>query len=192
MNEVKKPKKSIISYYLIVLQVMMLFNWLVMPWILQRQIQQVDYGTFMTMTEEGNIGQVDIQSNQIVFTDKEGTKIFKTGLMDDPGRTERLHKAGAVFSSEIIEEASPLLSILLYWVLPLVIFIGIGQLMTKKLTERANGGPNSMMFNMGKSNAKVYVKSSDGIKFSDVAGEDEAKENLAEIVDYLHNPEKYR
>ena len=192
MNEVKKPKKSIISYYLIVLLVMMLFNWLVMPWILQRQIQQVDYGTFMTMTEEGNIGQVDIQSNQIVFTDKEGTKIFKTGLMDDPGRTERLHKAGAVFSSEIIEEASPLLSILLYWVLPLVIFIGIGQLMTKKLTERANGGPNSMMFNMGKSNAKVYVKSSDGIKFSDVAGEDEAKENLAEIVDYLHNPEKYR
>ena len=192
MNEVKKPKKSIISYYLIVLLVMMLFNWLVMPWILQRQIQQVDYGTFMTMTEEGNIGQVDIQSNQIVFTDKEGTKIFKTGLMDDPGRTERLHKAGAVFSSEIIEEASPLLSILLYWILPLVIFIGIGQLMTKKLTERANGGPNSMMFNMGKSNAKVYVKSSDGIKFSDVAGEDEAKENLAEIVDYLHNPEKYR
>ena len=192
MNEVKKPKKSIISYYLIVLLVMMLFNWLVMPWILQRQIQQVDYGTFMTMTEEGDIGQVDIQSNQIVFTDKEGTKIFKTGLMDDPGRTERLHKAGAVFSSEIIEEASPLLSILLYWVLPLVIFIGIGQLMTKKLTERANGGPNSMMFNMGKSNAKVYVKSSDGIKFSDVAGEDEAKENLAEIVDYLHNPEKYR
>ena len=192
MNEVKKPKKSIISYYLIVLLVMMLFNWLVMPWILQRQIQQVDYGTFMTMTEEGNIGQVDIQSNQIVFTDKEGTKIFKTGLMDDPGRTERLHKAGAVFSSEIIEEASPLLSILLYWVLPLVIFIGIGQLMTKKLTERANGGPNSMMFNMGKSNAKVYVKSSDGIKFSDVAGEDEAKENLTEIVDYLHNPEKYR
>ena len=192
MNEVKKPKKSIIYYYLIVLLVMMLFNWLVMPWILQRQIQQVDYGTFMTMTEEGNIGQVDIQSNQIVFTDKEGTKIFKTGLMDDPGRTERLHKAGAVFSSEIIEEASPLLSILLYWVLPLVIFIGIGQLMTKKLTERANGGPNSMMFNMGKSNAKVYVKSSDGIKFSDVAGEDEAKENLAEIVDYLHNPEKYR
>ena len=192
MNEVKKPKKSIISYYLIVLLVMMLFNWLVMPWILQRQIQQVDYGTFMTMTEEGDIGQVDIQSNQIVFTDKEGTKIFKTGLMDDPGRTERLHKAGAVFSSEIIEEASPLLSILLYWILPLVIFIGIGQLMTKKLTERANGGPNSMMFNMGKSNAKVYVKSSDGIKFSDVAGEDEAKENLAEIVDYLHNPEKYR
>ena len=192
MNEVKKPKKSIISYYLIVLLVVMLFNCLVMPWILERQIQEVDYGTFMTMTEERDIGQVDIQSNQIVFTNKQNNQIYKTGLMDDPGRTERLHDAGAVFSSQIIEEASPLLSILLTWVLPMVIFIGLGQLMTKKLMERASGGPNSMMFNMGKSNAKVYVKSSDGIKFSDVAGEDEAKENLAEIVDYLHNPEKYR
>lgn len=191
MNEVKKPKKSIISYYLIVLLVVMLFNWLVMPWILERQIQEVDYGTFMTMTEEHDIGQVDIQSNQIVFTNKQNNQIYKTGLMDDPGRTERLHDSGAVFSSQIIEEASPLLSILLTWVLPMVIFIGVGQLMTKKLMERANGGPNSMMFNMGKSNAKVYVKSSDGIKFSDVAGEDEAKENLAEIVDYLHNPDKY-
>ena len=182
MNEVKKPKKSIISYYLIVLLVMMLFNWLVMPWILQRQIQQVDYGTFMTMTEEGHIGQVDIQSNQIVFTDKENTKIYKTGLMDDPGRTERLHAAGAVFSSEIIEEASPLISILLSWVLPMVLFIFLGQFMTKKLMDRAGGGAGAMSFNMGKSNAKVYVKSSDGIKFSDVAGEDEAKENLTEIV----------
>ena len=192
MNEVKKPKKPLISYYFIVLLVMMLFNWLVMPRILERQIQQVDYGTFMTMTEEGNIGQVDIQSNQIVFTDKENTKIFKTGLMDDPGRTERLHAAGAVFSSEIIEEASPLLSILLSWVLPMVLFVALGQFMTKKLMDRAGGGAGAMSFNMGKSNAKVYVKSSDGIKFSDVAGEDEAKENLTEIVDYLHNPEKYR
>ena len=192
MNEVKQPKKPIISYYFIVLIVIMLFNWLVMPWFLERQIQQVDYGTFMTMTEEGNIGRVDIQSNQIVFTDKENTRIYKTGQMDDPGRTERLHASGAVFSSEIIEEASPLLSILLTWVLPLLIFIGLGQLMTKKLMDRAGGGPNSMMFNMGKSNAKVYVKSSDGIKFSDVAGEDEAKENLTEIVDYLHNPDKYK
>ena len=192
MNEVKQPKKPIISYYFIVLIVIMLFNWLVMPWFLERQIQQVDYGTFMTMTEEGNIGRVDIQSNQIVFTDKENTRIYKTGLMDDPGRTERLHASGAVFSSEIIEEASPLLSILLTWVLPLLIFIGLGQLMTKKLMDRAGGGPNSMMFNMGKSSAKVYVKSSDGIKFSDVAGEDEAKENLTEIVDYLHNPDKYK
>ena len=192
MNEVKKPKKPLIFYYLMVLLAMMLFNWLVMPWMLERQIQEVDYGTFMTMTEEHNIGQVDIQSNQIVFTDKDNTKIYKTGLMDDPGRTERLHASGAVFSSEIIEEASPLMSILLSWVLPMVIFIGLGQFMSKKLMERASGGPNSMMFNMGKSNAKVYVKSSDGIKFSDVAGEDEAKENLAEIVDYLHNPDKYR
>ena len=192
MNEVKQPKKPLIYYYFVVLLVIMLFNWLVMPQILERQIQQVDYGTFMTMTEEGNIGQVDIQSNQIVFTDKENTKIFKTGLMDDPGRTERLHAAGAVFSSEIIEEASPFLTILVSWVLPMAIFIFLGQFMTKKLMDRAGGGAGAMSFNMGKSNAKVYVKSSDGIKFSDVAGEDEAKENLAEIVDYLHNPDKYR
>ncbi|MDD6968169.1 MAG: ATP-dependent zinc metalloprotease FtsH [Firmicutes bacterium] len=192
MNEVKQPKKPLIYYYFVVLLVIMLFNWLVMPRILERQIQQVDYGTFMTMTEEGDIGQVDIQSNQIIFTDKENTKIFKTGLMDDPGRTERLHAAGAVFSSEIIEEASPLISILVSWVLPMVIFIFLGQFMTKKLMDRAGGGAGAMSFNMGKSNAKVYVKSSDGIKFSDVAGEDEAKENLAEIVDYLHNPDKYR
>ena len=192
MNEVKQPKKPLIYYYFVVLLVIMLFNWLVMPQILERQIQQVDYGTFMTMTEEGNIGQVDIQSNQIVFTNKENTKIFKTGLMDDPGRTERLHAAGAVFSSEIIEEASPFLTILVSWVLPMAIFIFLGQFMTKKLMDRAGGGAGAMSFNMGKSNAKVYVKSSDGIKFSDVAGEDEAKENLAEIVDYLHNPDKYR
>ena len=192
MNEVKQPKKPLAYYYFIVLVCIMLFNWLVMPMIVQRQIQQVDYGTFMTMTEEGNIGQVDIQSNQIVFTDKENTKIYKTGLMDDPGRTERLHAAGAVFSSEIIEEASPLISILLSWVLPMVLFIFLGQFMTKKLMDRAGGGAGAMSFNMGKSSAKVYVKSSDGIKFSDVAGEDEAKENLTEIVDYLHNPDKYK
>ena len=192
MNEVKQPKKPLAYYYFIVLICVMLFNWLLMPRILEQQIQQVDYGTFMTMTEEGNIGQVDIQSNQIVFTDKENTKIYKTGLMDDPGRTERLHAAGAVFSSEIIEEASPLISILLSWVLPMVLFIALGQFLTKKLMDRAGGGAGAMSFNMGKSNAKVYVKSSDGIKFSDVAGEDEAKENLAEIVDYLHNPDKYR
>ena len=192
MNEVKQPKKPLAYYYFIVLICVMLFNWLLMPRILEQQIQQVDYGTFMTMTEEGNIGQVDIQSNQIVFTDKENTKIYKTGLMDDPGRTERLHAAGAVFSSEIIEEASPLISILLSWVLPMVLFIALGQFLTKKLMDRAGGGAGAMSFNMGKSNAKVYVKSSDGIKFSDVAGEDEAKENLTEIVDYLHNPDKYR
>ena len=192
MNEVKQPKKPLAYYYFIVLICVMLFNWLLMPRILEQQIQQVDYGTFMTMTEEGNIGQVDIQPNQIVFTDKENTKIYKTGLMDDPGRTERLHAAGAVFSSEIIEEASPLISILLSWVLPMVLFIALGQFLTKKLMDRAGGGAGAMSFNMGKSNAKVYVKSSDGIKFSDVAGEDEAKENLTEIVDYLHNPDKYK
>ena len=192
MNEVKQPKKPLAYYYFIVLICVMLFNWLLMPRILEQQIQQVDYGTFMTMTEEGNIGQVDIQSNQIVFTDKENTKIYKTGLMDDPGRTERLHAAGAVFSSEIIEEASPLISILLSWVLPMVLFIALGQFLTKKLMDRAGGGAGAMSFNMGTSNAKVYVKSSDGIKFSDVAGEDEAKENLTEIVDYLHNPDKYK
>ena len=192
MNEVKQPKKPLIYYYFVVLLVIMLFNWLVMPRVLEQQIQQVDYGTFMTMTEEGDIGQVDIQTNQIVFTNKENTKIYKTGLMDDPGRTERLHAAGAVFSSEIIEEASPLISILVSWVLPMVIFIFLGQFLTRKLMDRAGGGAGAMSFNMGKSNAKVYVKSSDGIKFSDVAGEDEAKENLAEIVDYLHNPDKYK
>ena len=192
MNEVKQPKKPLIYYYFVVLLVIMLFNWLVMPRVLEQQIEQVDYGTFMTMTEEGDIGQVDIQTNQIVFTNKENTKIYKTGLMDDPGRTERLHAAGAVFSSEIIEEASPLISILVSWVLPMVIFIFLGQFLTRKLMDRAGGGAGAMSFNMGKSNAKVYVKSSDGIKFSDVAGEDEAKENLAEIVDYLHNPDKYK
>ena len=192
MNEVKQPKKPLAYYYFIVLLVIMLFNFLLMPKLIERQILEVDYGTFMTMTEEKNIGQVDIQDNQIVFTDKEGTKIFKTGLMEDPGRTERLYEAGAVFSSEIVEETSPFLSILLTWVLPMVIFISLGQFMTKKLMDRAGGGSGAMSFNMGKSNAKVYVKSSDGIKFSDVAGEDEAKENLTEIVDYLHNPDKYK
>ena len=192
MNEVKQPKKPLAYYYFIVLLCVMLFNWLLMPRILERQIQQVDYGTFMTMTKEGQIGRVDIQDNQIVFTDKENTKIFKTGLMNDPGLTERLHASGAVFSSEIVEEASPLISVLLSWVLPMVLFIALGQLLTKKLMDKAGGGAGAMSFNMGKSNAKVYVKSSDGIKFSDVAGEDEAKENLTEIVDYLHNPDKYK
>ena len=192
MNEVKQPKKPLAYYYFIVLLVIMLFNFLLMPKLIERQILEVDYGTFMTMTEEKNIGQVDIQDNQIVFTDKEGTKIFKTGLMEDPGRTERLYEAGAVFSSEIVEETSPFLSILLTWILPMVIFIALGQFLTKKMMDKMGGGSGAMSFNMGKSNAKVYVKSSDGIKFSDVAGEDEAKENLTEIVDYLHNPDKYK
>ena len=191
MNEVKKPKKPFIYYYFIALLIIMLFNLLLMPKMLERQIRETDYGTFMTMTEEKNIGRVQIQDNQIIFTDKEERTIYKTGLMNDPGLVERLKESGAVFSSEIIEETSPLLSILLTWIMPMVIFIALGQFLSKKLMDRA-GGSNSMMFNMGKSDAKVYVKSADGIKFADVAGEDEAKENLTEIVDYLHNPDKYK
>jgi len=189
MNEVKKPKKPLAFYYIITMIIIILFNLLAMPMIAGYRVKEVDYGTFMTMIDEKKIGMVEIQSNQIVFTDKE-ENIYKTGLMYDPDLHHRLHDAGAVFSPEIIEATSPLLAFLLSWVLPIVLFIGIGQLMSKKLMERA-GGPNSMMFNMGKSNAKVYVKSSGGIKFTDVAGEDEAKENLAEIVDYLHEPQKY-
>ncbi|MGN1167531.1 MAG: ATP-dependent zinc metalloprotease FtsH [Lachnospiraceae bacterium] len=191
MNEIKKPKKPLIYYYFVVLLVIMLFNLLLMPKIMQRQIRETDYGTFMTMTEEHNIGRVQIQDNQILFTDKEDTTVYKTGLMNDPNLVDRLKESGAVFSSEIVEETSPLLSVLLTWILPMIVFILIGQMISKKMMDKA-GGPNSMMFNMGKSNAKVYVKSSDGIKFSDVAGEDEAKENLTEIVDYLHNPGKYK
>ena len=193
MNEVKKPKKPLIYYYCIVILVLMLFNFLAMPWLMQRQIQEVDYGTFITMTENKEIGQVEIQEqeNQIIFTNAENTQVFKTGMVDDPDLTQRLYESGAIFSGEIIEQMSPLLSILLSWVLPIIIFIGIGQFMSKKMMERA-GGPNSLSFGMGKSNAKIYVKSTAGIKFDDVAGEDEAKESLAEIVDYLHNPNKYR
>ena len=192
MQEVKKPRKPLIFYYTIALVVLLLFNLLAMPYINAYQVKEVDYGTFMTMTEEQNIGKVEVMDNQIVFTDKAEENIYKTGRMDDPQMVDRLYNSGAEFASEIVEETSPLLTILLYWVLPLVLFIALGQFMSKKLMDKASGGPNSMMFNMGKSNAKVYVKSSDGIRFSDVAGVDEAKENLAEIVDYLHNPDKYR
>jgi cell division protease FtsH len=192
MNEVKKPKKPLAFYYLLVLVAIFLVNFLAIPYLEQRKVQEVDYGTFMTMTEEKNIGQVEVQDNQILFTDKDGTQIYKTGKMDDPNLVDRLHESGAEFTSEIVEELSPLMSILLSWVLPMVIFIVIGQMLTKKLMNKAGGGGNSMMFNMGKSNAKVYVKSSEGIRFADVAGEDEAKENLTEIVDYLHNPGKYK
>ena len=191
MNEVKKPKKPLIYYYFIVLLIIMLFNLLLMPKIAERRIKETDYGTFMTMTEEKDIGRVQIQDNQILFTDKEESTIYKTGLMNDPELVDRLKDSGATFSSEIVEETSPILSFLLTWILPMAIFIGFGQYMSKKMMDKA-GGSNSMMFNMGKSNAKVYVKSSDGIKFSDVAGEDEAKENLTEIVDYLHDPGKYK
>lgn len=158
MNEVKKPKKPLIFYYGLVLLLILLFNLIAVPWIAERQIEEVDYGTFMTMTEENNIGQVDVQNNQIVFTDKENQQIYKTGLMDDPGLIDRLHNSDAVFSSEIIEEASPILSFLLTWILPMAIFIGLGQLMTRQLMKKAGGGQNSMMFNIGKSNAKVLLK----------------------------------
>ncbi len=191
MNTVKSPKKPLIFYYLLVMVALILFNALLMPNISEMRIQEVDYGTFISMTENQEIGEVEIQSNRILFTDKEGKQVYETGLMDDPNRTERLYESGAKFSGEIIEEMSPLLNIFLSWVLPVLIFVLLGQLLTRKLMK-SSGGANSMMFNMGKSNAKVYVQSSDGIKFADVAGEDEAKENLAEIVDYLHTPEKYK
>ena len=193
MQEIKKPKKPLIFYYVIVMLILLLFNFLAMPWLAQRQGQEVDYGTFMTMTKEKNIGQVEVQEqeNQIIFTDKDKQHIYKTGMMPDPDLTDRLYDSGAVFTSEIIKQTDPLLSILLSWILPIVVFILIGQYISRKIMKNV-GGPNAMTFGMGKSNAKVYVKSSEGIRFSDVAGEDEAKENLSEIVDYLHNPDKYK
>ena len=190
MNEVQKPKKPLIFYYVIVLLVILFINIFVMPEIARHQIKEVDYGEFMSMTENQEIGEVQVQENQILLTSKDGKSIYKTGIMNDPELTQRLRDSGAKFSSEIIEETSPILSFLLSWILPMVIFIGLGQLLSRQLMKKAGGG-NSMMFNMGKSNAKVYVKSSNGIRFSDVAGEDEAKENLAEIVHYLHNPKEY-
>ena len=192
MNEVKTPKKNWFYYYTIVLLILILLNTLIVPMIQQHSVKEVDYGTFISMTEKKEIGKVEIESNQIVFTNKDASQIYKTGLMDDPNRTERLYESGAEFSSEIIEQMSPLVSFLLTWILPLVIFFALGQYMSKKLMNKMGGGKDSMMFGMGKSNAKIYVKSTEGIKFSDVAGEDEAKENLTEIVDYLHNPNKYK
>ena len=191
MQEVQRPKKPLIFYYGIVLLILLLFNFLAMPWLAQRQIKQVDYGTFIDMAKNHQLGLVEVQQedNMILFTNKEQTAVYKTGMMPDPDLTERLDESGAVFSGEIIEQANPIISFLLSWVLPIFVFIAIGQYMSKKLMERA-GGPNAMAF--GKSNAKVYVKSSEGIKFADVAGEDEAKDSLSEIVEYLHNPEKYR
>ena len=193
MNEVKKPKKPLIFYYAIVLLILLFFNFLGMPLIAEHSVQEVNYNTFVEMAANGEIGSVEIQAqeNRILFTKKDGTAIYKTGMVDDPELTQRLLDSGAQFNGEIIEQASPFLTILLTWVLPILVFIWLGQYMSKKLMEKA-GGPNSLAFGMGKSNAKVYVKSSEGIKFSDVAGEDEAKEALAEVVDYLHNPGKYR
>ena len=192
MNEVKQPKKPLIFYYIIVLLIVFLINGAIAPKLARQQIQEVDYGTFMTMTENGEIGAVQVQENQILFTNQDNTAVYRTGLMDDPGLVERLHASDAQFTSKIVEEMSPLMSIFTSWVLPMLIFVAIGQFVSKKLMDKAGGGPGSMMFNMGKSNAKVYVKSSDGIKFSDVEGVDEAEENLQEIVEYLHDPKKYQ
>ena len=193
MKEVKSPKKPLIYYYCIVLLVLMVFNSFILPLLARQQIKEVDYGTFMTMTENGEVGKVEIESNQILFTDKDGKTIYKTGVMNDPNLTERLHASGAEFASEIVEEASPLMSFFLTWILPVVLFVALGQLLYKKMSEKMGGGPNSMMFGLGNSNAKVYVPSTDGgIRFADVAGEDEAKDNLQEIVNYLHDPSKYK
>ena len=192
MKEVKPSKKPLAIYYAFVLVVLLVLNFVLVPWLTERQVKEVDYGTFMSMTEEKNIGRVDIESNQIIFTDKADQQIYKTGLMNDPGLTQRLYDAGASFSSEIVEQGSPVFSFLLWFVLPILLFSFIGNQMNKKLMEKAGGGPGAMMFGgAGKSNAKVYVQSTHGIRFADVAGEDEAKENLQEIVNYLHDPKQY-
>ncbi len=192
MKEVKPSRKPLAIYYAFVLVVLLVLNFVLVPWLTERQIKEVDYGTFMSMTEKKDIGRVDIESNQIIFTDKADQQIYKTGLMNDPGLTQRLYDAGASFSSEIVEQGSPVFSFLLWFVLPILLFSFIGNQMNKKLMEKAGGGPGSMMFGgAGKSNAKVYVQSTHGIRFADVAGEDEAKENLQEIVNYLHDPKQY-
>ena len=190
MKEVKSPKKPLIYYYGIVLLILVLFNMIFTPLLAQRQVKEVDYGTFMSMIDEGNIGDVEISDSQILFSDKENTAVYKTGVMNDPTLTERLYNSGAKFAKNIEKTTSPILSFLFTFVLPMLIFIGLGQYMNRKMMNQL-GGKNSMAFGMGKSNAKVYVQSTEGIHFSDVAGEDEAKENLKEIVDYLHNPKKY-
>ncbi len=193
MNEVKSPKKPLIFYYLVAMLLVMLFNFIAMPWLSQYQIQEVDYNTFVDMTEKGEIDKVEIQEqdNRILFTGKDGKSIYKTAMIStDSQLVQRLLDAGVSTTGEEIEQTSLLVQIL-GWVAPILIFIALGQFMSRKLIEKM-GGSNSMMFNMGKSNAKVYVKSAEGIKFDDVAGEDEAKENLTEIVNYLHNPKQYQ
>lgn len=193
MQEVKSPKRPMIFYYIIALVAILCINFLLLPALEQRQVKEVDYGTFMTMIDEKQIDSVNIESNQIIFTDKSGDTVYKTGIIEDPDLVTRLHESGAKFSSEIIEPTSPIISFLMACFLPMLIMIALGQWLSKKMLSKMGGGMNSMQFGMGgKSNAKVYVKSSSGIKFSDVAGEDEAKELLSELVDYLHTPEKYR
>ena len=191
MKEVKSPKKPLLYYYSIVLIVILLFNWIVSPLLMQAQVEETDYGTFMRMIEEKNIGEVEVKGSEIIFTDKDETQIYKTGAMDDPTLTQRLYESGAKFSQDVAQTTSPLLSYLLTGLLPLVLFFFVGQMLYKRIMSQ-NGGKDAMMFGMGKSNAKVYVKSTTGIKFKDVAGEEEAKELLAEIVDYLHKPERYK
>ncbi len=191
MNEVKPPKKPFIFYYGIVFLVLILINLIVAPMLMESKVTEVDYGTFMSMIEQKNIGQVEIDDHQIIFTDKNNNTIYKTGEMNDPTLTERLYESGAKFEQNIEQQMSPILSFILTMILPMVIFIALGQFMSRKMLEKAGGGKGSMMFGMGKSNARVYVPSEEGIHFKDVAGEDEAKENLAEIVDYLHTPAKY-
>lgn len=191
MKEVKAPKKPIISYYVIILAVMLIFNFFVMPGIAKSRIKEVSYDEFMDMTLNKEIGKVEVQQNQILFTDIEEKNIYKTGIMDDPDMTNRLYDSGAKFSSDIVEEVSPFVSFIFSWIIPILIFVLIGRFMSKKMMDKV-GGDNAMMFGMGKSNAKIYVQSTEGIKFSDVAGEDEAKDSLKEIVDYLHNPNKYK
>ena len=191
MNEVKRPRKPLLFYYCLVLILLLLFNWFILPQAAQSQIKDTDYGTFMTMTEKGQVDSVEIQQHQILFKEKgDDQTIYRTGIVDDPQLVSRLHENGVKFTSEIVQEASPFMTLLLSWVLPLVVFIGLGSWLSRRMMNKA-GGANSMMFGMGKSNAKVYVKSSEGIRFDDVAGEDEAKESLSEIVDYLHDPSKY-
>ena len=193
MNEVKSPKKPLLYYYFVAMLLVMLFNFIAMPWIAEHQIKDVDYNTFVTMTEQGEVGRVEIQeqSNRILFTSSDEKTVYKTAMVPDDGLVQRLLDAGVSTTGEEIEQTSTLVSILA-WVLPIIIFVALGQYMSRKMMEKMGGGGNSMMFNMGKSNAKVYVKSAEGIKFDDVAGEDEAKENLTEVVNYLHDPSKYQ
>ena len=193
MNEVKSPKKPLLYYYFVAMLLVMLFNFIAMPWISEHQIKDVDYNTFVTMTEQGEVGRVEIQeqSNRILFTSSDEKTVYKTAMVPDDGLVQRLLDAGVSTTGEEIEQTSTLVSILA-WVLPIIIFVALGQYMSRKMMEKMGGGGNSMMFNMGRSNAKVYVKSAEGIKFDDVAGEDEAKENLTEVVNYLHDPSKYQ
>ena len=194
MKEVKPSRKPMIYYYAIVVIALLLFNFLAVPFITEREIRDVDYGTFIDMTNEGKVEKAEIQEqeNTILFTDKDEGHIYRTAMVQDDELTQRLYEAGVAFSGQEIQQTSPIVTAIFSWLIPIIIFIAIGQYMSRKLTKRAGGGPNSMMFGMGKSNAKIYVKSSEGIKFSDVAGEDEAKDNLTEIVEYLHDPGKYR